>query len=70
VRDAARVHADRLVFWEHVAGFAMLNALFAYAKASFWPSAPWSPWLAGAWLLLLALHGLWAYGLLAPRRAR
>lgn len=62
-RDPAQVAADRKVFWEHVAVFAMINVMAALLKASVWPALPfWDLWVPLGWGAALALHGLWAYG--------
>lgn len=62
-RTAEQLPADRKVFWEHVAVFAMLNAMAALLKYTTWPALPlWDLWVPLGWGMALALHGLWAYG--------
>ena len=61
-RTAAQRHADRIIFWEHVAAFAMLNLVAGWLKYTTWPQAPWDLWVPLGWGVGLVAHGLWAYG--------
>lgn len=62
MRDDDQGRADRKIFWEHVAVFAMLNAMAALLKYGTFPGLPWDLWVPLGWGGALALHGLWAYG--------
>lgn len=62
-RSAEQRHADRIVFWEHVAAFAMVNVVAGALKYTTWPTLPWwDLWVPLGWGAALVLHGLWAYG--------
>jgi hypothetical protein len=61
-RSAAQRHTDRIIFGEHIAAFALLNAMAAYLKATSWPALPWDYWVPLGWGAALVVHGLWAFG--------
>lgn len=65
-RSAEQRHADRIIFWEHVAAFGTLNLMAGWLKLTAWPAIPWDLWVPLGWGGALVVHGLWAYGRLGP----